>query len=363
MFEKISLIMKGSRSVIYSAIIKQTQQPVAIKMPLENADPTILKLIDREIFLLKKLSHQNILSLITADPTEHSFVTELMDGDLFGLIDRMDEESLPLKERWRIVRNLLLPVSEALTYMHQNKYIHRDIKPENVFFRYSNSDPLSFDVEVKIGDLEHGAMITGQSGRVRSKHLRGTAQYLAPESAKNKLYSRESDVYSFGLLVYAMTTLNLPYQGIKPTQIINFILPYLHDEIDISNFTVADREHIEAEHGEFSDFSWTFLCSYQLSPFWVDEMPPDLDSLAKNCCQICPKNRITMATARETLMTEIARNTELTAAKEDSETSSTELHVSAKALIESTHGFLNPSTPQTKSTEPLRPLRCNAASW
>ena len=87
--------------------------------------------------------------------------------------------------------------------MHQNRIIHRDLKLGNLF--------LTDKMEVKVGDFGLAAKIEFDGERKRT--VCGTPNYIAPEVLENKNgHSFEVDIWSFGVILYAMLIGKPPFE-------------------------------------------------------------------------------------------------------------------------------------------------------
>ncbi|XP_063284079.1 serine/threonine-protein kinase N2-like [Pelobates fuscus] len=91
----------------------------------------------------------------------------------------------------------------GLEYLHEQNIIHRDLKLENIVL-----DERGF---AKITD--YGLSKEGIGYGDRTNSICGTPNYLAPEMAKRKTYTRSVDWWSFGVVIYVMLTGNLPFEG------------------------------------------------------------------------------------------------------------------------------------------------------
>ncbi|KAG5189061.1 kinase-like domain-containing protein, partial [Tribonema minus] len=112
-------------------------------------------------------------------------------------------------------------IAAALAYMHNHRQytgvpvriIHRDIKPGNVMFDKRGTAKLvdfSMAGVLEFGHDERPSMnetfdLTGDIGNCR---------FMAPEVARKEHYNEKADIYSFGLLLWEMITLQQPYMGL-----------------------------------------------------------------------------------------------------------------------------------------------------
>ncbi len=346
------LIDRGHYVSIYSATSADNRL-VAIKILEEGYDQAALDRIKRETDVLKELKHDHILSLVNQHEDVPFLVTDLMDGDLFDLVDAVAEFGLSEQEHFQLTRNLLLEAAQALEYMHQRSYIHRDIKPENIFFRYLTFPPCSITCEVKVGDFDLATRISDtHKNLIKSHFIVGTEEYLAPESVIDRCYSRASDTYSFGLLVYFLSTQTPPYHSIASSEVVDFVLPALGKGMTLDQLTASPQQNTAIIH-RISDASLQELAKYSLGPFW-EKMPHDLDKLANDCCQIKPKDRSTMTQ----VVRELRDLTQLNAKN----STDTELNVSSQALTRSRLGFHHSATSFTLGSAECDNIRSSISS-
>jgi len=129
---------KGGFSVVREGIHKETGDKVAIKIiEKQNAGEEELQLLQREIDIMEKLHHKNIIALIeTYDEPDYIYlVLELVSGgELFDQIVSRGNYGEP--DAAQIVKQIL----EAIQYMHSNGVAHRDLKPENLLCGGKNGE-------------------------------------------------------------------------------------------------------------------------------------------------------------------------------------------------------------------------------
>ncbi|RKO92876.1 kinase-like domain-containing protein [Blyttiomyces helicus] len=177
-----------------------TRQKVAIKI-IEKASVTEDKQrnsLQREIRLVQLLHHRHIVKVydVLEDATAVFFIMEYVSGgELFDYI--VQKRSLSEWEARIFFRQML----SAMDYCHKNSIIHRDLKPENLLIDSNKC--------VKIIDFGFGNTFH------RDKFLTtfcGSPFYAAPEMLGAKSYvGPEVDVWSLGVILYAMVTGSLPF--------------------------------------------------------------------------------------------------------------------------------------------------------
>jgi len=127
-------------------------------------------------------------------------------GTLRGEIDKRKKEKdyFPL----RTIIKLVYDIADGLTFLHAEKIIHRDLKSDNVFIVVNRQGEIR---DVAIGDFDTSKRI-GVS--IRPKSTVGTPGFMAPEvlNSFNKVeYTFSADIFSFGMIIYELMTLEYPY--------------------------------------------------------------------------------------------------------------------------------------------------------
>ncbi|CAG9473309.1 CDK-related protein kinase 6, putative [Plasmodium vivax] len=203
-FEFLCVIGKGTYGIVYKALDKHENQLVAIKKIINLCDDNygISKSILRELTILQKIRHKNIINLkyvfygrdieekLKGENLENSclyLAFEYCDIDLLNL---MKKYNMNIREAKYVIFELLL----ATSYLHGNNYLHRDIKPENIFITSCG--------EIKLGDL--GLSVE------RTENMTPTVVtrwYRSPEILlQSKNYDHEVDVWSLGCLFVELIT-------------------------------------------------------------------------------------------------------------------------------------------------------------
>jgi WNK lysine deficient protein kinase len=169
--------------------------------------PGELERLYGEIHLLKSLRHRAVMRLhaswVDAPCRAVNFVTELFtSGTLRQYRQRHRRVSGAAVRRW--CRQVL----DGLAYLHAHGVIHRDLKCDNIFVNGSQG-------QVKIGDLGLAAVRLAAAARC----VVGTPEFMAPE-VYAEAYDELADVYSFGMCLLEMVTLEYPYsECVHPVQI------------------------------------------------------------------------------------------------------------------------------------------------
>lgn len=155
-----------------------------------------------EVRILASVNSENVVSYKEAfwenSPSTLWIVMEYADGgDLYERIKKHKKKGTKFAEEeiWRI----FIQIVKGLKILHNHKVLHRDLKWANVF--------LNKDGTVKLGDLNVSKV--AKMGLVYTQT--GTPYYASPEVWQDKPYDSKSDIWSLGVVLYEMWTLNPPF--------------------------------------------------------------------------------------------------------------------------------------------------------
>ena len=201
-YEILDTIGTGGFGCVYLARDALIDKKVAIKVPHKQSD-NFEKLL-REPRLLAALNHPNIVSVITAEEKDDVFyiVMEYVDGISLERHLRKVKQ-LPLEQalHWFII------IGRALAYAHSKQILHRDVRPANIL--------ISKDGQVKMADLGTSRYL--KEGPFASTRI-GSPPYMAPEHFQGKA-TYQSDLYSFGVLMYECLVGALPFFDKNPRRL------------------------------------------------------------------------------------------------------------------------------------------------
>ncbi|RAK04072.1 serine/threonine-protein kinase [Halanaerobium saccharolyticum] len=208
-YKIIEEIGRGGMAIVYSARDTLLERRVALKMlrPEYKSDAEFIDKFRQEARAVARLSHPNVVSIfdIVVDEERIYLVMEIVEGKT--LKDIIKERSkLSIVESLEIARQ----IAAALSVAHGNQIVHCDIKPHNII--------LTDEMEVKVTDFGIARAVSNSTVRV-TETVVGSAHYFSPEQAKGGEIKAYSDIYSLGVVLYEMTTGELPFHGESPISV------------------------------------------------------------------------------------------------------------------------------------------------
>ncbi|XP_059508025.1 serine/threonine-protein kinase 33 isoform X1 [Stegostoma tigrinum] len=201
---------QGSYGVVIEATHNGTGKKWAIKkVNREKAGSSGVKLLEREVSILKQVDHEHIIHLeeVFETPKRVYLVTEVCEGgELSTILHR--KKRLSEKETRHVIQSL----ASAIAYLHKNDIVHRDLKLENILVKNNESDS-EIDMKLNIKVTDFGLSV--QKGGVGSDKMLqatcGTPLYMAPEVLSAHQYTQQCDTWSIGVIMYTLLSGDPPF--------------------------------------------------------------------------------------------------------------------------------------------------------
>ncbi|XP_047331169.1 probable serine/threonine-protein kinase SIS8 [Impatiens glandulifera] len=187
---------------------------VAIKVFLEQETTTEnIEDFCNEISILSRLRHPNVILFLGActKPPHLSMITEYSEmGSLYHLIHASLERK---RISWRRRLKMLSDICRGLMCIHRMKIAHRDLKTANCLVNKHWS--------VKICDFGLSRFLSTRP--MKDSSSAGTPEWMAPELIRNEPFTEKCDIFSLGVIIWELYTLNRPWEGVPSLQVVEAV--------------------------------------------------------------------------------------------------------------------------------------------
>ncbi|MDX2106125.1 MAG: protein kinase [Candidatus Melainabacteria bacterium] len=206
-FRYIGEIGSGGAGEVIKAEDLSLNKIVAIKILSSHYTEKAGMRLQKEATAAGSLSHPNITKImdfaLTPDGTPY-LVMEYIDGITLAAqleqTNRLEpEDAVPI----------FIQLAQALIYAHQRGITHRDLKPSNVMLTRDEKDHM----QVKLLDFGLAKKQTDSQYFTTTGAIAGSPLYMSPEQAEGKKIEPNSDIYSFGCLMFETLAGQPPYRG------------------------------------------------------------------------------------------------------------------------------------------------------
>ena len=213
----------GGMGVVYEAEDTKLGRHVALKFIPENLahDPKSLERFTREARAASQLNHPNICTIHgIEDNNGHPFIVmEKLEGE--SLKQHIAGHAMEVDK----VLDVGVQVAEALVASHTKGIVHRDIKPANIFITTGGQvKVLDFGLAKLVHNEGTDEDAAADNSLTAVGVIPGTAVYMSPEQARSETIDARSDLFSFGVVMYEMSTGKKPFAGSNSLMTLDAVL-------------------------------------------------------------------------------------------------------------------------------------------
>jgi eukaryotic-like serine/threonine-protein kinase len=234
-------IGEGGMGEVYLALDTQLDRSIALKILTADVarDPQRLHRFLQEARAASALSHPNVAHIYEIGEAQgtHFIAMEYVEGE--GLDKKIGGRPLEVNE----ILEIAIQIADALDEAHSKGIIHRDIKSSNIMIAARGRvKVLDFGL-AKLSAPGGGADLTSDSQlatRVKTSPgiVMGTVNYMSPEQAMGREVDQRTDIFSFGVVLYEMSTGRLPFSGATITETIDRISHSQPEAIARLNYSI-----------------------------------------------------------------------------------------------------------------------------
>ena len=200
-YEVLGVVGEGAYGIVYKCKNKETGKYVAIKKFKEVDDELVKKTMKRELKMLQRLHHPNVVEFQDAFRRK---------GNLFLVFEFVEKNLLELLQEHpngldsNLIRHLIYQLCKSIKYLHEQNIIHRDIKPENLL--------ITDKMESKLCDFGFARLVS-ETGEKLTDYV-ATRWYRAPELLLSQgNYGKEVDYWAIGCIMGELVDGNPLFPG------------------------------------------------------------------------------------------------------------------------------------------------------
>jgi serine/threonine protein kinase len=239
-------IARGGMGVIFATKESATRRTVAMKVMYEERDTETAARFIEEAQVTAQLEHPNIVPIYDLGVGEDGqpfYTMKLVVGiTLYKVLELIRKRVPETVEKYPLgtLLTIFQKICDALAFAHSKGVIHRDLKPANVMLgKYGEVMVMDWGLAKIIGKKKAASAAGPKAANIENTVLglrgnnvdgfatmagsiMGTPQYMSPEQASGEIDNLDgrSDIYTLGIILYELLTLEIPFNGRNPAEIL-----------------------------------------------------------------------------------------------------------------------------------------------
>ncbi|EWC90178.1 TKL protein kinase [Plasmodium falciparum NF54] len=180
-----------------------------------------------ELYIVSNLRHPNVTLFLGAINNPRAIVLEYIQyGTLFDILHKY-KINMKLQDIIKISKD----ITAFMSFLHNKGIMHCDLKSSNIL--------ISITRDIKICDF--GLSVFNKYNKPKYLGIVGTYQWTAPEVLRSEGYTKEADIYSFGVILWEMIHRKIPFSDMKnPLDIIAHV-GYANKKLSVTNKNIPDQ--------------------------------------------------------------------------------------------------------------------------
>ena len=250
------------------------------------SDPTKFS---KEINILSKCDHPNIIKLYEVYEDSRYFdliMEQCIGGSLLDkLIEKIDKEGQAYSESE--AANIFKQIMLGINYCHSQGIAHRDLKLENILFLSKNKNATVKIIDFGLSHITKKRLVQYITGKnfdnFAMESIVGTPQYISPEVLQGK-YNQKCDIWSAGVILYAMLGGHFPFKGVTHNEIYKNI-QRINFEFPKDDWKLVSKEVKDLINHMLCTEDKRYSAEQVLKHPWLSKMSPNL---------LCTVNKINL---------------------------------------------------------------------
>lgn len=259
-------IGSGGFSEVYLGLDKILNIKIAIKkINLKQKNIVLDKLI-KEIEIMKKMDHPNIISYYDVIKTEEYWYI-IMEYCNKGTLEDVIKYNKKIKEKEINTYYYLNQLKNAINYIRNMGYIHRDLKPMNILLKSDNlNDSYNHTENIILKLADFG--LAKENNNILMDTICGSPYYMAPELFTENEYDDKIDLWSFGIIMYQLIFGENPNKASNLKELINNVKTKdikinLNENITVNCYDLLQKLLIKSskkriDWNDFFNHKWFF---------------------------------------------------------------------------------------------------------